>query len=103
MNDWMSELTYDMLQSKQQEIADVIGIEATLKLCEVYGGVQNLYIPKNDKVREKLRNRQIRMDYAHGGHRVSSIAKDNRLSERTIQKIVKPARPRQMHIEEFEK
>lgn len=101
MSEWMKEVTYEMLQPKQQDLAEVIGIEATLKLCEVYGGMQNLYIPKNDKVRKKLRNREICRNYAMYGQRVGHIAKNSGLSERTIQEIVKPVRPVQTRMDEI--
>lgn len=99
----MQEITYDMLPESQKDFADIIGVEATLKLCEARGGEQNVYIPKNDKVKEALRNREIQRDYARHGHRITSLARQNNLSERTVQRLVKEVRPRQMRIEEFEK
>lgn len=42
-----SEFRIDELPSGQRAIAEVIGVEATLKLCEVFGD-EKPYIPRND-------------------------------------------------------
>ncbi len=101
MNDWMNEVTYDMLPPKQKEIADIIGIIPTLKLCEVYGGSRDVYIPKNDDVRRQLRDRQIRADYVKGGYKVAHLQKLYNLSDRSVQKIIKEVRPGQIGLDEI--
>lgn len=101
MSDWMNKVTYDMLNEKQKDIADVIGIEATLKLCEVYGG-DPLYIPMNDDVQRVLRDREIRRLYGDCNYKSSYLKKQYGLSGRTIRNIVKEARSVQVRVEEFE-
>lgn len=94
MEDWMDEITYDMLQPKQQELADIIGLKATLKLCEyVQGG--NIYIPQNARAFCKLRNRLIRRDYTEGNWSIGALARKYRLTEVSIRGIIKDIVPRQ--------
>ena len=99
MSDWMNEITYDMLQPKQQEIADVIGIEATLKLCEYFQG-RGLYIPSNDKAFKKIRNQQIRHDYLKGGWSISALCRKYSLTDVRIRDIVRDIVPKQIGIKE---
>lgn len=101
MGAWMNKVTYDMLNEKQKDIADVIGVEATLKLCEVYGG-DPLYLPKNDDVQRELRDREIRKLYGEQNYKSSYLKKQYGLSGRTIRNIVREARPIQAKIEDFE-
>lgn len=101
MSDWMNEITYDMLPPPHQKIADVVGVRAALELCEHVQGA-GLYIPKTDRAYNKIRNRQIRMDYIRGGWTASALAKKYHLSEASIRRIIKDFRPGQMRIEEFE-
>lgn len=100
MSDWMSEITYDMLQPKQQEMADVIGIEATLKLCEYVQG-HGLYIPSNDRAFKKIRNRQIRHDYIKGGWSIAALSKKYGLTDVSVRNIVRDVAPKQIGIEEI--
>ena len=73
MSEWLKEVTYEMLQPKQQELADIIGVEATLRLCEYVQG-HGLYIPSNDRAFKKLRNRQMRIDYAKGNWSIAALS-----------------------------
>lgn len=100
MSDWMSEVTYDMLQGKQQELADVIGVEATLKLCEYVQG-NGFYIPKNDRAYVKLRNRYLRKDYAENNWSIKALANKYGLTESSVRKIVKDMRPGQMKLKDY--
>ena len=97
----MREITYDMLQPKQQELADVIGMEATLKLCE-YAQSHSVYIPSNDRAFKKLRNRQIRRDYTDGGWSISALSRKYDLTDATIREIVRGFAPKQMRFDELE-
>lgn len=97
MNGWMKEITYDMLQPRQQEIADIIGVEATLKLCEYVQG-SGLYIPKNDRAFAKLRNRWLKHDYIQGNWSVGALAKRYNLTEDMVRKIVRDIKPEQLRF-----
>lgn len=97
MSDWMQEVSYEMLQPKQQEIADIIGIEATLKLCEYVQG-HGLYIPSNDRAFKKLRNRQLRNDYLKGNWSIAALSKKYGLTDVHIRNIVRDLAPRQVGL-----
>ena len=101
MNDWMNKVTYDMLPDSQKELADVIGVEATLKLCEVWGGDSSKYIPKNDKVKARLRDMEIRDKFANGNYKVSYIKDQYGLSGQMVRNIVRDDRPVQTKIEDY--
>ena len=94
MSDWMKEITYEMLQPKQQELADVIGIEATLKLCE-YVQSHKLYIPGNDRAFKQLRNRQLRSDYLKGNWSIDALSRKYGLTDTRVRDIVRDIVPRQ--------
>lgn len=99
--EWMKDVTYDMLTDSQKSIADVIGVEATLKLCEVWGGSRDLYIPKNDVIKRFLRDRQIKKAYAQQGYKVSSLKRQYNLSDRQVQRLIRDARPEQVRLEDL--
>ena len=61
----LGRVKYENLPENQRELADVIGVEATLKLCEVLGG-QNFAIPGNNWFTRIERNRRIREDFQSG-------------------------------------
>ena len=77
-------ITLENLTERQREIADVIGFEATVKLCDVYGG-SAIYIPKLLDLQKEERNKVIRQ--AYNGHNTATIAKEFGLSRRTVQLI----------------
>lgn len=56
---------YDDLPAKQRALADVIGVEETLKLCEVLGG-KCAYIPGSYWFDQREQDRQIREDFDNG-------------------------------------
>ena len=97
MSEWMKEISYEMLQPKQQELADVIGIEATLKLCE-YVQSHGLYIPSNDRAFKKLRNRQIRKDYVNGNWSIAALSSKYGLTDVHVRNIVRDLAPRQVGL-----
>lgn len=101
MSDWMSKVTYEMLPDNQKALADVIGIEATLKLCEVWGGDNSLYIPKNDKVKARLRDQEIREKYVKGNYRTTLLKEQYGLSGQAVRNIVRDVRPLQMQLEDY--
>lgn len=97
MKDWKDEVTLEMLPEPNRKLAEVIGVEAMLKLCERYGG-ETLYIPMTDAAYAVVRRRWIREEYARHGPKVSWLAKKYRVSEREVQRIVRDVRPDQMSM-----
>lgn len=64
----------------------VIGIRNARKLCRAFGG-STLYIPKLEGVDRPSRNRQIRLDAAHGAT-VPQLCATYHLSERQVRRIL---------------
>ena len=71
---WLGEDHYrDMLTPAYRKFSDVIGAEATLKLCKALGGM-SVNVPKIDGVRLILRNREL-YDRRRAGCTYQQIAK----------------------------
>ena len=47
--DWKNEVTLEMLPAAHRKLAEVIGVQATLQLCETFGG-ETMYVPLTDAV-----------------------------------------------------
>lgn len=95
--EWFADVRESDLSNPQREIAEVIGIEATLRLCQVYGG-STTYVPKNDAVyRTVVQNREIRRRYLLGA-KIRDLQSQYGLSDRTIQRIVEDCAPNQVSL-----
>ena len=81
----MEGMPLDKLPEAHRKLAEVIGIEATVELCKVYGGTP-LYIPKVDALIAAHRDQQIRTEY--NGYNVAILARKYNLSARTVQRIL---------------
>lgn len=66
-------------------MARIIGIERLLALCEVFGGT-NLYVPRKERILQKIRNKAIRREFERQNYR--QLAAKYGLSERRIRQIV---------------
>ena len=97
MKDWKSEVTLEKLPDANRKLAEVIGVEAMLKLCERYGG-ETLYIPMTDGIYAVVRRERIRDEYARRNANLRWLAKKYRISEREVQRIVRDIRPGQLSI-----
>lgn len=84
----MEGITRDMLPEAHRRLAEVIGLEATLQLCEAYGGAP-LYIPKLDALVAAQRARRIRSEY--DGMNTAALARRYGVSMRTVQMILSDA------------
>lgn len=82
-------IQYEDLTRAHRELADAIGVEMTLKLCETMGG-NDLYIPKNRYFFHLTRNQKI-FDCRQTGATVAHLAKQFRLSEASIRRILRDA------------
>jgi Mor family transcriptional regulator len=78
-------IQFEDLDSNLQIIAELIGIENTLKLVKTMGGIQ-LYVPKYECVIKSARNKAIKKDY--NGFNCRSLSKKYGLSEMQIRNIV---------------
>lgn len=96
MNEWMKDVTVDMLPEAHRKFAEVIGVEATLKLCAYFGGGP-VYVPTIDTAHAVARNQLIRREFARGA-RVTRLADRYGLTERMVQQIVEDIRPEQISV-----
>ncbi len=70
-----------------------IGLEATRRLCEAFGG-DTLYIPKPDGFDRLKREAEILQ--AYNGNNVRQLARRYRLAERTVYAIIDGRSPSQV-------
>ena len=82
-------IRFDDIPAEYQDIAEVLGMEGFLALAGLCGG-QNLYIPKLDSLEREGRDREIRARFNGANYR--ALARQFRLSERQIRKIINGVR-----------
>lgn len=71
------------------DIVDEIGLDAFLKLVKTYGGTK-LRLPSWNRLVLGPRDRDIRARFNGGNYK--QLARDHRLSERQVRKIIKGTR-----------
>lgn len=81
------EIPYEKLPEGQKHIADIIGVENTIRLCEEYGGSRN-YMPGNQPLKRYLRDLDIHEAFYGKGMSASKIARQYRIAVRTVERIV---------------
>ena len=79
------EMLIENLHGIAREIALIIGVENTIKLCKAFGG-GDLYIPKLDT--REVRNRRI-YEERKNGKKVRAIAVKEGLTVRQVWGIIK--------------
>lgn len=84
MEDWIKELTPDMIPERYRPIAELIGLENLIKLAD-YSKGDSLYIPSSDFFLRPIRDQRIREEYTRSNSH--QLAKKYNLSERRIREI----------------
>lgn len=93
----MEGVTDSELPEAHRKFAEVIGVEAALRLCEEFGG-SSPYVPTNDAIyKVAVRNREICRRYLLGA-KVGQLARQYGVSERSVLRIVKDIRPNQISL-----
>lgn len=81
----LSNVTIDMLKGNQRELAEVVGMEAYIKLVKVYGG-DRPYVAKEDKLLAEIRDNEIYRTFNGGNH--AQLAKKYNLTTRAVYEII---------------
>lgn len=87
MDEAVKALTLEDLPPGQRELAEIIGLEKYLQLCERFGG-DDIYIMKYSELLKPSRNKEILEKFDGFNHR--ELAKEYDLAVRTIYDLVKP-------------
>jgi len=82
--EWLKNIKIEDLREPYTEIAEVIGVENTLKLVKILGGSER-YFPKLDGLLKEKRDEAIREDF--NGYNYRELARKYGLSERQIREI----------------
>ena len=91
------------LSALHKEYAQVIGVEALLKLSEYFGGTQ-IYIPKREELIKHKIYRLVKKEYEEGKLGIKALARKYNISETTVYRLVKgyiKTLPGQMSIFDF--
>ena len=81
----LKDVTTEGLPEEQRKIIGIIGLEAYVKLVDVYGGL-SIYITKPDSILRESRNKKIRNEFDGGNYR--QLATQYNLSEVSVRLIV---------------
>lgn len=84
--DWLMELRVDDFPRQYQDLVQIIGVSATVKLADHFGGLQ-FYVPKIDTLLGNKRNSMIREDRKRGLD-YRQLAQKYKLTEVWIRQIV---------------
>ncbi len=79
-------LNMEDLSGENKLLAETIGMDAFIKLVEVYGGTGRMYIPQADMLIIPIRDRKINEEY--DGSNIYELCDRWGLSESYIRKIV---------------
>jgi len=79
------EIPIEMLPEIYQDIAGMIGIDATLRLGREFGGM-NLYLPKMDTAIRPWRDELIRAEF--DGANITALARKYRLTSTRVRQIL---------------
>ena len=93
MKDWIRHATEADLPEQCKEIASVIGVEATLALCDKLGGGP-IYLPKVDRVEYNVLRKRIQAEY--NGYNVKQLARKYNLCTRTVELYLQGQPPPQI-------
>jgi Mor family transcriptional regulator len=93
-------ITLDDFPDNFRDIAETIGVDAAVALCEFAGGTQ-LYIPKLDNVTRLTRNKELCNEYINGKS-FAQLAVAYNLTEYTVRGIIAEIRNKnKTTIEDF--
>lgn len=84
LEEWIRELTPEMIPERYRPIAQLIGLENLIKLAD-YSKGDIIYIPSSDYFLRPIRDQRIREEYK--GSNSHRLAKKYNLSERRVREI----------------
>ena len=85
----VQKIRYEDLPKAHKDLADAIGVEDTLKLCELVGG-HGQYIPNHDVLVRQERDKRILRD-SRKGMTGAQLAKKHQLTDARIRQILRKA------------
>ncbi|MFH1057814.1 MAG: Mor transcription activator family protein [Pseudomonadota bacterium] len=87
---WLRQLKPEDLPEVYQEMASLIGVEATVNLAQTFAGT-SVYFPKLERALISLRNAAIQREF--DGANIKALSRRWNLSSRHVRHIVNPPRP----------
>ncbi len=83
----MPDIKLEDLSGEARDMAEIIGVEATLKLHELYGGT-TVYFRVLARLTNPSLYRQIRDDFYINGKDIDTIRRERGYSEKWIREII---------------
>jgi Mor family transcriptional regulator len=87
---WLKQVRPADLPEVYQEMAEVIGVQATVQLAQTFAG-SSVYFPKLERALLTLRNQVIQREF--DGANIKQLSRRWNLSARHLRHIVNPPRP----------
>lgn len=84
---WMKNVNIEQLPEVYQEMAEIIGVESTIRLARVFAG-SSVYFPKLERALLDMRNQVIRREF--DGANIRELSRRWGLSSRHVRHIVNP-------------
>ena len=81
----LSNININNLSGLQKELAEIVGLDAYVKLVKKYGG-DEIYVAKEDRIISMIRDKEIYRKF--NGENYSQLAKEYNLAVRTVYEIV---------------
>lgn len=83
--EWLKEVTVDMIPENYRELAETIGVQSLIQLSQYCGGSM-MYIPKSDTLTKSIRDKKIKQEFDGGNYKL--LARKYNLSENAVRSIV---------------
>ncbi|TCL43204.1 Mor transcription activator family protein [Harryflintia acetispora] len=90
MEDWIKDLTVDMLpEGPARQIAEAVGVENLVRLAELFGGT-TFYMPKTDSLIRPVRDARIKEEFS--GYNTAELAKQYNVTESWVRQLCGPGK-----------
>ena len=86
------EIKLEDIPENVRDIAEVIGMEAFIKLAKFCGGQRGIYIPKYSNIIKGARDREIKRRYTR--YNLEQLAREYNLSTQQIREIALKEKPK---------
>lgn len=86
MEQWIKEVTVEMVPAAYQDLVNKMGLESFLSLAQIAGGT-TMYVPKLDNFIRQVRDEKIKKEF--NGYNQNAIALKYNISARRVLEICK--------------
>ncbi len=99
MSHWDDVSKEDFKDETMSLLVEVLGLEATKKIVEIFGG-DSVYVPKAESVIRMGRDRRIYKEFKEKGYRYRELASIYNLTTRHVREIIRTQKRINLKIKE---